>query len=306
MDYFPLFADLRRQACLIVGGGAVATRKAAELVAAGAWLTVNAPEYTPALLDLAERGKLRLSQGPFDPGLVSGHILVIAATSDPETNRAVAAAAQAALRLCNVVDDGPGSTFITPAIVDRSPVIVAVSSGGRAPPGAHHPPATGAVAPGRAGKPGRLGGHLAGPRPRAIAGAGTEAVLPGAIARRPRGQGGPGRRHRRGGPHGELAPRRRDDQRTTRRAGMARRGRTRRSRADSVRGLSVLQQADVILHDRLVSTELLRSARREAEIICVGKTGGAPSASQDDINRLLVARVRAGLRVCRLRRGAIR
>ncbi|MCK6372427.1 MAG: uroporphyrinogen-III C-methyltransferase, partial [Gammaproteobacteria bacterium] len=71
----------------------------------------------------------------------------------------------------------------------------------------------------------------------------------------------------------------------------------------SVRGLQVLREADVVLHDRLVSPELLRAARREADIICVGKQGGGPSTPQEEINRILVERVQRGQRVCRLKGG---
>ncbi len=138
MDFFPLFANLRDQPCLIVGGGEVAARKARALAAAGARLTVAAPHCCQALQDLAGAGVVSWHRGPFEPGLLGDHLLVIAATADPAVNRAVADAARGARRLCNVVDDAAHSSFIVPGIVDRSPLIVAVSSGGQAPVLARH------------------------------------------------------------------------------------------------------------------------------------------------------------------------
>jgi uroporphyrin-III C-methyltransferase/precorrin-2 dehydrogenase/sirohydrochlorin ferrochelatase len=246
---------------------------------------------------------VRLEVGPFDPVLIERHVLVVAATSEPVVNQAVAEAARAAHRLCNVVDDGAASSFIVPGIVDRSPVLVAVSSGGKAPVLARLlrqrieswlPVRTGALALWAArwraavarqfSDPGArrdlwerlLGGEAAA---RVLEGdeAGADALADALVA-------------------GSASPA------TTGRAWLVGAG-----PGDpgliTARGLRALEQADVVLHDRLIAPELLRSARREAEIVCVGKAGGGPSVSQEEINRLLVSRVRAGRRVCRLKGG---
>jgi uroporphyrin-III C-methyltransferase / precorrin-2 dehydrogenase / sirohydrochlorin ferrochelatase len=303
MDFFPLFANVHDQPCLVVGGGEVATRKTRDLLAAGARVTVNSPECCPALLALLQTTGSRVCAGPFDPALVRNHLLVVAATSNRAVNQQVADAARADLRLCNVVDDGAASTFIVPAIVDRSPVIIAVSSGGRAPVLSRLlRQRLEEWLPARLGKLADWAGIW---RERA------RRRFPDISSRRAFWEqvlaGPPAARFIRGDEPGAEAlttaifasdytpP-------PTGRAWLVGAG-PGDPALISVRGLRILEQADVVLHDRLVAPELLRAARREAEIICVGKTGGGSSASQDDINRLLVTRVRAGHKVCRLKGG---
>jgi uroporphyrin-III C-methyltransferase/precorrin-2 dehydrogenase/sirohydrochlorin ferrochelatase len=292
MRHLPLFAALTGQPCLVVGGGAVAERKALQLLAAGARVTVNAPALSPALEPARAEGRIQVAHGPFDPALVPGQLLVIAATSDRAVNHAVADAARAALRLCNVVDDPAVSTFISPSVVDRSPLLIAVSSGGQAPVLARLVrqrlerwlPARLAALAGWAGIwEDVLAGVLdarTGPAQAVIDGRTEEAdaallqlLRQPADAPAPAGEAwivgaGPGD------------------------PGLI-----------TASGLHCLQHADVVLHDRLVEPALLAFARRDAELVDVGKTGGAPSTSQARINDLLVAHVRAGQRVCRLKGG---
>ena len=133
MDYFPLFMKLAGERCLLVGGGEVALRKARLLRAAGARVVVVAPELAPELADWGREGEVEHVAGRFDPAQLEGVRLVVAATDVREVNRAVSAAAQARAIPVNVVDDPELSSYITPAIVDRSPLIVAVSTGGGVP-----------------------------------------------------------------------------------------------------------------------------------------------------------------------------
>ena len=132
MRHFPVFLDLQDAPVLIVGGGEVAARKIALLREAGAAITVVAPQISPLI-------ETRVSQGMdwiprrFESADVRDMRLVIAATDDRELNAAVAAAARAINVPVNVVDDATLSSFIVPAIVDRSPLVVAISSGGAAP-----------------------------------------------------------------------------------------------------------------------------------------------------------------------------
>jgi uroporphyrin-III C-methyltransferase/precorrin-2 dehydrogenase/sirohydrochlorin ferrochelatase len=133
MDWFPIFVDLRSANCLVVGGGAVAGRKAEQLLAAGACVTVAAPQLHAGLSRLAERGGIVHVARAFEPGMLDDCELVIAATDSPEVNRQVSIDARRRRRLVNVVDEPALCKFIMPAIVDRSPVVVAVSSGGCAP-----------------------------------------------------------------------------------------------------------------------------------------------------------------------------
>ncbi|WP_284209307.1 precorrin-2 dehydrogenase/sirohydrochlorin ferrochelatase family protein, partial [Chitiniphilus shinanonensis] len=133
MDYFPLFLDLRDQPCLLVGGGEVALRKAHLLLAAGARLTVVAPALCDALAAQRDQGALIHLPRAWQAGDIHGMRLVIAATDDAAVNAEVHARCEAAGILVNVVDDPARCRFVTPAIVDRSPLMIAISSGGNAP-----------------------------------------------------------------------------------------------------------------------------------------------------------------------------
>lgn len=302
MDYFPLFADLNDQPCLVVGGGEVALRKLRQLRRAGARVTCNAPRLHPELQAWADAGDLRIVPGDFQDALVAEHLLIIAATSEQKVNRAVADAARKAGRLCNVVDDGESCSFIVPSVIDRSPLVIAISSGGRAP----------MVArmlrqqmedwlPERIGQLALWVGRWR-QRVAAVLPAGStrvqfwHEVLDGAPAE----QVMAGR---------ETAADQLLEQRLSN-APTAPRGEAWLVGAGpgdagliTRRGQYLLQRADSVLYDRLVSPEILDLARRDAELVCVGKQGGGPSADQADINAEMIRRVRNGERVCRLKGG---
>ena len=142
MKYFPLFADLRGRRVLVVGGGEVGERKVRLLVEAGAHVELVAPEVTAALAaavatidprPLPGAGRVTLRSASFDDSQLDDVVLAVAATDDRSVNARVAAAANSRGRLVNVVDDAELSGFIVPAIVDRSPLVIAVSTGGVAP-----------------------------------------------------------------------------------------------------------------------------------------------------------------------------
>ena len=111
----------------------MALRKARLLMSAGAELTVAAPELVPELAEMARRGQLEHLCSCFEPTQVQGRRLVVAATDQREVNRQVSTACQALNIPVNVVDDPELSSYITPAIVDRSPLVIAVSTGGGVP-----------------------------------------------------------------------------------------------------------------------------------------------------------------------------
>lgn len=303
MDYFPLFARLDDKRCLVVGGGTVAGRKVRALRNAGARVTVNAPELNSELSTLAAAGEIEHFQGVFEPGFVHEHLLIIAATSDAQVNRAVADAAAQADRLCNVVDDGEMSGFIMPSTIDRSPVIVAISTGGRSPVLAR-------ILRQRLDEwlPARLGGlaDWAGQwREKVRARFQThdarlrfwERILDGDTAEQ------------------VLAGNSVDAERAMMRELSNRTDPAEQGEAWIVgagpgdpdlitrRGAQLLQTADVVMHDRLASEKLLQLARRDAEFIYVGKQASGASTPQADINATLVDRVRRGKRVCRLKGG---
>jgi len=303
MDYFPIFAKLRNRPCLVVGGGAVASRKVRQLLKSGARITVNAPVLNDDLRRLASDGCISIQSRPFDPLLIEQNLLVFAATSDPEINHEVAETARSKNRLCNVVDDGEASGFIMPSVIDRSPIMVAVSSGG-------HSPALARIVrqqidewlPSRIGMLARWAGKWRNTVNRQIRthdgrlrfwqrildGRAAQRVLAGDVT----------------AADSEIAGelKRPDKQSNTGEAWIVGAG---PGDPDLItrRGLQLLQRADVVLHDRLIAPELLELARRDAEFICVGKQADGPSARQEDINQKLIELVQSGKRVCRLKGG---
>jgi precorrin-2 dehydrogenase / sirohydrochlorin ferrochelatase len=139
MPLFPLFVDLRDREVLVVGGGEVATRKIEALMRAGARVLVHAHALAPALDALVAEGRLqRLDGDSVDPRWIERAWLVVAATDDHALNRYLAAQAAAATRWINVVDDAALSTYQVPAVVDRDPITIAISSAGAAPMLARH------------------------------------------------------------------------------------------------------------------------------------------------------------------------
>jgi siroheme synthase-like protein len=132
-DYFPVFLDLRRRRCLVVGGGPVAERKAVALLACGAHLVVVSPTLTPALAALAATGRLEHCRRAFRRGDVGGCTLVVAATGLADVDRSVAAAAKARRALVNVVDRPADCDVILPSVLRRGELQIAVSTGGRSP-----------------------------------------------------------------------------------------------------------------------------------------------------------------------------
>ena len=133
MDYLPIFIAVKDAPAIVVGGGQVAHRKVEWLLAAHARVTVVAPQLGAELAELVARGAVQHVAQCFAPEQLREAALAIAATDAPAVNAAVAQAARAARVPINVVDNPELSSFIFPAIIDRSPVIVAVGSGGRSP-----------------------------------------------------------------------------------------------------------------------------------------------------------------------------
>lgn len=133
MRLFPMFCDVRGRMVLVVGGGPVAWRKAALLMQAGARVHVGAPRLCEPLRELAGRGALRHLPGDYHAAWLDGSCLVVAATGERAVNAQVARDAGGRGLWVNVVDDSELSSFHVPAIVDRAPLTVAISSGGSAP-----------------------------------------------------------------------------------------------------------------------------------------------------------------------------
>ncbi|MFQ5614078.1 MAG: bifunctional precorrin-2 dehydrogenase/sirohydrochlorin ferrochelatase [Anaerolineae bacterium] len=138
MTYYPITLNLENRRCLVVGGGPVAQRKVAELLAAGARVVVIAPQVTADLRQWADDGCLEWRTRLAEADDVAGAILVIAATDDPASNALIWEASRAHGALVNAVDDLPHCDFIAPAIVRRGQVTIAISTGGNSPALAAH------------------------------------------------------------------------------------------------------------------------------------------------------------------------
>lgn len=282
MDYLPLFAAIKDRPVLVVGTGEVADRKIAFLHKAGALVQV-------------------ITGAEFEPSMLDHVVLVIAATDDRELNRQVFDAANVRHRLVNVVDDQPLCSFIFPSIVDRSPLLVAISSGGNAPVLARLlREKIEALLPANLGRMAAVAGRFRerlktvitttdGRRrfwDRAFRGrfaslmaAGNQAEAEQHLERSlASGQGANGEIILVGAGPGD--------------AGLL-----------TLRGLQVIQQADVVFYDHLVTDGVRELIRRDAEQICVGKRAGEHSIPQHETNQMLIAAAKAGKTVVRLKGG---
>jgi uroporphyrin-III C-methyltransferase/precorrin-2 dehydrogenase/sirohydrochlorin ferrochelatase len=311
MDYLPVFLQLHSARAVIVGGGRIAARKADLLLKAGARVTVVAPHLQEELGRRSATGELTHLPDRFLPMHLDGAAIAIAATGLKDVNTAVSAAARERNVPVNVVDDAALSTFIFPAIIDRSPVVIAVGSAGQAP----------------------VLARWVRERIEAIlpAGLGALARFMGERRRRVQSALGPAARRAfwerivRGRAATDLlagdppAAQRAFDaellisQLTTSPAtGGSALGEVYLIGAGpgdpdllTLRALQLLQQADVVLYDRLVPAAVLERARREARRVFVGKSHGegADPTPQEDIHELMIRFAREGLKVARLKGG---
>ena len=303
MDYLPLFMQLRAQPVVVVGGGRIAVRKVELLRKSGAQITVISPELREELQRLASSGEIRHIPERFAEAHVEGATIVVAATNDHDVNVAVSGAARARKIPVNVVDNPALSTFIFPAIVDRSPIIAAVSSGGESPVLARRVrEQIEALLPQRLGALARFMGA----RRKSV-----QNTLD-AFARRPFWErivsGFVGTRVL-AGDDAAAEKAFESELRTSRLTGANGLGEIYLIGAGpgdpdllTLRAQQLLQQADVVMYDRLVPDAVVGRSRRDAERVFVGKDHGDHKA-QDRINELLVDYARRGLRVARLKGG---
>ncbi len=302
MRQFPVFFTVQDRPVLIAGGGEAAARKLRLLLKADARVTVVAPDATDEILDLVEAGDIDWQARAFQPEDLTGIVLAYGATGIDAVDRQVSDAARRAGVPVNVVDRPELSDFITPAIIDRAPITVAVSSGGTAPVLARgvkaaierllHPNlgalalfaerfrgAVKAVVPAGRTRLRFWDAFFDGPiAARVLAGDETGAAedMLSYVNRRGREQDGIVHIVGAGPGAADLI---------------------------TLRGQRLLEQADVIVHDRLVGDGVLDLARRDAARIDVGKAPGRHPVPQNEINDILIAEARLGKRVVRLKGG---
>ncbi len=302
MDIFPISLKLQQQPCLIVGGGHIAYRKAVLLAKAGAALHVISPDIDATLLEIVEQSGGQYTKSAYSSGFaLRDYRLVIAATDDKAVNQAVFEACEAENVLVNSVDDPPHCRFMVPAIIDRSPLVVSIATNGASPVlsrqirtqlEASIPHGMGKLADFSGKWRAAVKAKIENPDERRIfwedlyASPLKEQVFNGNAAeadrlieqaliewKQPKGEvylvgAGPG--------DPELL---------------------------TLKALRLMQQADVVIYDRLVSAPIMELCRRDAEKIYVGKARSNHAVPQDGINALLVKYASEGKRVCRLKGG---
>jgi uroporphyrin-III C-methyltransferase/precorrin-2 dehydrogenase/sirohydrochlorin ferrochelatase len=299
MDYLPIFADVRNKLCLVVGGGEVGKRKAGVLLEAGANVRVVAPQIEPAL---AEQQGVQAIVSRFEAQHLDGVTLVIAATNDRNVNQQVSELARARNIPVNVVDDPELCSFIMPAIMDRSPLMVAFSSGGASPVLTRMMrgrletmiPQNYSLLAGFAERFRELvKQRVTNPAKRRIF---WENVLEGVIAEKVLS--------------GDESSAETMLQHMLESEDNILRGEVYLVGAGpgdpdllTFRALRLMQKADVVVYDNLVSRPIVDMTRRDAERIYVGKKRDDHTLRQEQINELLVRLAQEGKRVLRLKGG---
>ncbi len=303
MKFFPIFLNIKDQPCLVVGGGDVAARKVTLLCQAGGQVTVVAPRLCDRLSGQCQRGEVKYQQRNFEPDDIVGKLIVIAATDDGEINGRVSALAKQRNIPVNVVDQPALCSFTMPSIVDRSPVVIAVSTGGASPVLARLLRARlETLIPTAYGRLARL---VEGFRQQVKQKFATsderrrfwEGILQGPIAEMLLAGQDPAARRAL-----EKAVAQAHTGEVTGEVYLVGAG---PGDPDllTFRALRLMQQADIILYDRLVSPEILELTRRDADRIYVGKERSKHAVPQAEINELLVELAKKGKRVLRLKGG---
>ncbi len=302
MKYFPLFLGLENRDVLLVGGGEKALQKLRLLAKTPARLTIVAETISPGIDALARQRTVSLQLRRLLPEDVKGKALVIGADDSAERNAELARAAQAAGVPVNIVDAPELSTVIVPAIVDRDPIVVAIGTEGAAPIIARDLRAR--IESWLPADFGRVASAAAALRPR------VRAAIARPAARRQFWEGllrGPFRDRALAA---DMAGAEQEAARALHDADQGRRGSIVLVGCGpgdpdllTLKALQALQDADVLVHDRLVNPAILDYARRDAVRIDVGKAPGGKATPQDEINRILVREALKGQRVARLKGG---
>ena len=303
MDHLPIFVNTREKPCIVIGGGDIALRKINLLLKAQAKVICLSPLFCKGIKNLSKDGHITLINKSFDQTDIKDYSIIIAATDDSSVNSSISAIAQVKKIPVNVVDSPELSSFIMPSIVDRSPLIIAVSSSGKAPVLSRMirakletviPSAYGILADIAGEYRQKVKDRFSTIKDRR---AFWEAVFSGVIAEKVFS--------------GRISEAKEDIQRKLDDSVEMDLGEVYLVGAGpgdpdllTFKALRLIQQADVVLYDRLVSKGVMELVRRDSELIYVGKKGGSDkSTRQVDINDQLVELAKSGKRVCRLKGG---
>jgi uroporphyrin-III C-methyltransferase/precorrin-2 dehydrogenase/sirohydrochlorin ferrochelatase len=303
MDFFPIFLNLKKRPCLVVGGGAIAERKTAQLLRSGAEVTLISPDLTHNLTTWRDMGRYTHLAREFRNEDLNGQQLAIAATNDSAVNRRIAELAENLRIPVNVVDQPELCSFIVPSIIDRSPVVAAVSTGGASPVLARLirsrlesliPAGYGRLARLCSRFRSRVKERFAAPEDRRLF---WDRVLQGGVAERVFSG------------HDDEADQLMEQALNTPLTDDAT-GEVYLVGAGpgdpdllTFRALRLMQQADVVVYDRLVAKPILDMTRHDAEHIYVGKERDKHTMRQEEINQLLAKLAKQGKRVLRLKGG---
>ena len=303
MQALPIFFNIKNRHCVVIGGGDVAMRKVSMLLKASAAITLYSPAICHELQDLVVAQKIKYVQTNFEPNQLTGACMVIAATDDEAVNTAVSIAAKAQNIPVNVVDAPDLCTFTMGSIIDRSPVVIAISSEGNAPVLARYIRAKiETMLPATYGRIADIAGEF---REQVKAKFGTtqarrifwEGILQGPVVERVlSGQEQAAR---------ELLQNILNDTDATANKGEVFLVGGGPGDPDllTFRALRLMQQCDVCVYDKLVSPEVMELVRRDAELIFVGKSRDQHTMPQEEINELLAKLALQGKRVLRLKGG---
>ncbi len=302
MNYLPIFIDITQKPCLVVGGGDIAYRKINLLLKANAQVSCVAQACCNGVTQLAKNNTITVIEKAFEPSDIKSQVLIVSATNDRALNAQVSDLAKNANIPVNVVDSPDLCTFIMPSIVDRSPIVIAISSAGKAPVLARLIRAKlESTIPNAYGKLAELAGSFRAQVKakfnniedrryfweKAFSGVVAEKVFSGKTD------------------EAKLDLQTQLDKSTDSEMGEVYLVGGGPGDPDllTFKALRLMQQADVILYDRLVSDEVMELVRRDAELIYVGKERDNHSVPQDGINQLLLDLAKQGRRVCRLKGG---
>ena len=303
MQALPIFLNITNRLCVVIGGGAVAARKVSMLLKANAAVTVISPSICHELFALVEAKRIQFTQANYDVEQLQGACLVIAATDDVLVNVRVSHDAKAMSVPVNVVDSPDLCTFTMASIVERSPIVIAISSEGTAPVLARYirtkieamlPAGYGRIAAIAGEFRGKVKAKFATTQERRIF---WESVLQGPIVERIlAGQ--------------DEAARKALDDVLSEKADLHHHGEVYLVGGGpgdpdllTFRALRLMQQCDVCVYDKLVSPEVMELVRRDAELIYVGKSRDQHTLPQEEINELLARLALEGKRVLRLKGG---